>query len=90
MHWPAPVLLPNIEPDRGPVLVTVEYLIRAQDRDEFLAAIAKLAGERRRDGAFDWGVYEDTAREGRFIEAFKVDSWIRAFAPARTRDARRS
>ena len=76
MHWPAPVLLPNIEPDRGPVLVTVEYLIRAQDRDEFLAAIAKLAGERRRDGAFDWGVYEDTAREGRFIEAFKVDSWI--------------
>jgi quinol monooxygenase YgiN len=58
------------------VLVTVEYLVRAQDRDEFLAAIAKLAGERRRDGAFDWGVYEDTAREGRFIEAFKVDSWI--------------
>lgn len=76
MHWPAPVLLPNIEPDRGPVLVTVEYLIRAQDRDEFLAAIAKLSGERRRDGAFDWGVYEDAAREGRFIEAFKVDSWI--------------
>jgi len=76
MHWPAPVLLPNIETDRGPVLVTVEYLIRAQDRDEFLAAIAKLAGERRRDGAFDWGVYADTAREGRLIEAFKVDSWI--------------
>ena len=76
MHWPAPVLLPNIEPDRGPVLVTVEYLVRPQDRDEFLAAIAKLAGERRRDGAFDWGVYEDTAREGRFVENFKVDSWI--------------
>jgi MFS family permease len=76
MHWPAPVLLPNIEPDRGPVLVTVEYLVRPQDRDEFLAAIAKLAGERRRDGAFDWGVYEDTAREGRFVETFKVDSWI--------------
>ena len=76
MHWPAPVLSPNIEPDRGPVLVTVEYLVRPQDRDEFLAAIAKLAGERRRDGAFDWGVYEDTAREGRFVENFKVDSWI--------------
>ena len=76
MHWPAPVLSPNIEPDRGPVLVTVEYLVRPQDRDEFLAAIAKLAGERRRDGAFDWGVYEDTAREGRFVETFKVNSWI--------------
>jgi hypothetical protein len=75
MHWPAPVLSPNIEPDSGPVLVTVEYLIRPQDRDRFLDAIAKLAGERRRDGAFDWGVFEDMAREGRFMETFKVDSW---------------
>lgn len=75
MHWPAPVLSPNIEPHRGPVLVTVEYLIRPQDRDRFLDAIAKLAGERRRDGAFDWGVFEDMAREGRFVETFKVDSW---------------
>jgi quinol monooxygenase YgiN len=62
--------------DCGPVLVTVEYLIQPQDRDKFLDAIAKLAGERRRDGAFDWGVFEDTAREGRFVETFKVDSWI--------------
>ena len=76
MHWPAPVLLHNVEPDRGPVLVTVEYLIRPQDRDEFLAALAKLAGERRRDGAFDWGVFEDAEREGRFVETFKVNSWI--------------
>jgi predicted MFS family arabinose efflux permease len=76
MHWPEPVLSPDIQPDRGPVLVTVEYLIRPQDRDKFLDAIAKLAGERRRDGAFDWGVFEDAERESRFVETFKVDSWI--------------
>jgi MFS family permease len=76
MHWPEPVLSHDVEPDRGPVLVTVEYLIRPQDKEKFLDAIAKFAGERRRDGAFDWGVFQDTEREGRFVEAFKVDSWI--------------
>jgi Transmembrane secretion effector len=49
---------------------------RSGERSDRQDAIAKLAGERRRDGAFDWGVFEDTEREGRFVETFKVDSWI--------------
>ena len=76
IHWPEPVLSRDIEADRGPVLVTVEYQIRREDRAEFLEAIAKLADERRRDGAFDWSVFEDLAREGRFVETFMLDSWI--------------
>jgi hypothetical protein len=76
MHWPAPLLSHGIEPDRGPVLVTVEYVVAAVDRAAFLAAITKLAGERRRDGAYDWGIYEDAAREGAFVETFCVDSWL--------------
>jgi hypothetical protein len=32
--------------------------------------------ERRRDGAYRWGVYEDTAEQGRFVETFVVASWI--------------
>ena len=76
MHWPAPLLSHDIEPDRGPVLVTVEYVVAAVDRAAFLAAMAKLASERRRDGAFDWGIYEDASKEGAFIETFCVDSWL--------------
>ena len=76
MHWPEPVLSSDIEADRGPVLVTVEYRIRSDDRDAFLDAVAKLANERRRDGAFDWDVFEDAAQEGRFVETFLLDSWI--------------
>ena len=76
MHWPAPVLSAGIEPDRGPVLVTVEYIVPPIDRTAFLAAMAKLAGERRRDGAYDWGIYEDSAQEGAFVETFYVDSWL--------------
>ena len=37
MHWPAPLLSHDIEPDRGPVLVTIEYVVAAVDRAAFLA-----------------------------------------------------
>jgi MFS family permease len=76
MHWPAPVLSADVEPDRGPVLVTVEYVVAPIARPPFLVAMAKLASERRRDGAYDWNIYEDAAKEGVFIEAFQVDSWL--------------
>lgn len=76
MHWPEPVLSRDIDKDRGPVLVTVEYQIRPQDRDMFLNAVTRLGDERRRDGAFDWRVFEDVEHEGRFVETFMLDSWI--------------
>jgi MFS family permease len=76
MHWPEPMISQDVEQDRGPVLVTVEYLIRAEDRAPFLEALTNLGGERRRDGAFDWWVFEDVARPGRYVETFMLDSWI--------------
>jgi hypothetical protein len=76
MHWPAPLPTHDIEPDRGPVLVTIEYVVGAADRAAFLTAMTKLAGERRRDGAFDCGIYEDASKEGVFVETFCVGSWL--------------
>ncbi|HUI12324.1 MAG TPA: MFS transporter [Xanthobacteraceae bacterium] len=76
MHWPAPITAQAIEQDRGPVLVTVEYRIRPADRDAFLDALAKLEHERRRDGAYAWGVFEDAAEAGRVVETFLVESWL--------------
>ena len=61
---------------RGPVLVTVEYLIDPADREEFLHHIHLLGGTRRRDGAVQWGVMEDAAQPGRFLEYFLLDSWL--------------
>lgn len=57
-----------------PVLVTVEYRIDPLSRGPFLAALERLAHERRRDGAYAWGVFEDAAEEGRFLETFLVES----------------
>jgi MFS family permease len=76
MHWPVPVLSPELEADQGPVLITIEYRVPLADRSAFLDAIAKMAGIRRRDGAYDWDVYEDAADPGRFVEAYLVDSWM--------------
>ena len=66
MHWPVPVTTCEIEHDRGPVLVTVEYRIEPRDRNAFLSALDQLCRERRRDGAYRWRVFEDPAEEGRF------------------------
>ncbi len=76
MHWPAPLTAQNIAQDRGPVLVTVEYRIRPQNRAAFLKALARLEHQRRRDGAYAWGVFEDAAEEGRILETFLVESWM--------------
>jgi len=57
-------------------LITVEYQVSPADKDAFLATIYRVAAERRRDGAYDWGVFEDVAEEGRWLETFMVDSWL--------------
>jgi predicted MFS family arabinose efflux permease len=75
MHWPSVTAL-DIERDRGPVLVTVEYRIRPADRAAFLEAVAKLEHGRRRDGAYAWGIFEDAATEGRLVETFLLESWL--------------
>jgi len=76
MHWPAPIVSRELAHDRGPVLVTVEYRIDPAQRTPFLAALDRLGHERRRDGAFRWGVYEDAADPTRFVETFLVESWL--------------
>jgi MFS family permease len=76
MHWPAPITSRDVAHDQGPVLVTVDYKIEPKNRAAFLTALEKLGHERRRDGAYAWGVFEDTAEEGRFVETFYVESWL--------------
>lgn len=75
-HWPQPVHVEEIEADRGPVLVTVEYRIALDRREEFLERMQKLGRSRRRDGAFEWGVVEDTTEPGSYLEYFLAPSWL--------------
>ena len=74
-HWPEPLTATQVENDRGPVLILIEYRIPLQDRSEFLKALAKLSLERRRDGAYVWAITEDTADPEIMLEWFQVESW---------------
>jgi hypothetical protein len=76
LHWPAPVVAGTLPADRGPVMVTVEYLVALEQRDAFAAALAANAHIRRRDGAIYWHHFIDTADPRRHVEVFVVESWI--------------
>jgi predicted MFS family arabinose efflux permease len=76
MRWPAPVTVRTVEPDRGPVLITIEYRINPNEREAFLNALARSSSARRRDGAYNCGIFEDPNEEGRFVETFMTDSWL--------------
>jgi MFS family permease len=76
MHWPTPLLSKHVDQDAGPVLVTLEYRVNATEREAFLRALDRLSHERHRDGAYSWGIFEDVAESGRFVETFLVESWL--------------
>jgi MFS family permease len=76
MHWPIPVTAAKPEDDQGPVLVTVEYRVDPKNRLDFLRALGELGHERKRDGAYFWGLFEDVSDRGRFEETFLVESWL--------------
>jgi predicted MFS family arabinose efflux permease len=75
-HWRVPETSHPIENSRGPVLVKIDYRIDPARRGEFLRAMDELSFERRRDGAFGWGIFEDANANGRFEEGYLVESWL--------------
>jgi len=76
VHWRAPTVARKIDNNQGPILAVVEYRVDATNRAEFLGAVDELGHARKRDGAYAWGVYEDVADVGRFIETFTIESWL--------------
>jgi MFS family permease len=76
-HWRTPVVVREVRADlnQGPVLVTTEYRVVREREAEFLQAIHEYARIRRRDGAYRWGIFRDTAVADRYLEIFLVNSW---------------
>lgn len=75
-HWPAPVVTDELEQERGPVMVTVEYRIDPARAAEFREAMREVSMERRRHGAVYWHVYVDAEDPARHVEVFIVASWL--------------
>ena len=77
-HWQAPTLTRDIENDSGPVLVTLRYQLSGENVEPFLDQIEQVGRQRRRDGAYAWGVFADVADRGVFLETFLIGSWLEA------------
>ncbi len=74
-HWQDPEAILPAEPDAGPVMVSIEYIIDPDRSLEFREALRPLGAVRLRDGAVQWGLYFDVARPGHVTEVFYSPSW---------------
>ena len=74
-YWPEPVTHHDIQHDAGPVLVQVSYRIEETDRAAFLEALYALRASRKRNGAYRWGIYEDTRQPGVYVEYYLEETW---------------
>lgn len=71
---PDPVAEPD--PDAGPVMVTVEYLIDPAQTADFHAVMQETRQARLRQGVLSWGLFRDAAVPGRYIEYFLDETWV--------------
>ncbi|MNM95747.1 enterobactin exporter EntS [compost metagenome] len=76
LHWPAPLLSDELDQERGPVLVTVEYHIAPEHAAEFRRTMAELELVRRRNGALSWGLMQDSSNPRQWLEFFFDESWL--------------
>jgi hypothetical protein len=76
-HWRMPVIAKEVGAEflGGPVLITIEYSVVAELGSKFVKAMRQYPRVRRRDGAYQWGIYRDIKVPNRFVEIFLVHSW---------------
>jgi MFS family permease/quinol monooxygenase YgiN len=66
----------GVEPEDGPVMVTVEYLIDPARAAEFAEVMQRTRRARLRQGALSWGLFRDAAQPSRVIEYFVDENWV--------------
>ncbi|KPF66596.1 hypothetical protein IP69_14700 [Bosea sp. AAP35] len=75
-RWREPKVAVDIEPRSGPVIVTIEWLIREEDVVAFLNAMAERRRIRRRDGARHWTLLRDLTDPELWVERYDSPTWV--------------
>jgi hypothetical protein len=75
-RWKEPEVALDIRPRSGPIVVTIEYLIREQDVADFLAVMAQRRRVRRRDGARHWTLLRDLENLELWLERYHTPTWL--------------
>ncbi len=74
--WKPPVAARPIDPDDGPVMVTIDYLIDPATAEDFKRVMQDSRRSRLRHGALEWQLYADSADPRRYTEYFLDESWV--------------
>lgn len=76
LHWPAPILAQEMDRERGPVMVTVEYDVEPRHAADFQSAMVHVRGMRLRNGAISWGLVQNSENPNQWLEFFFDESWL--------------
>jgi MFS family permease len=71
-----PQIVIDLNPEAGPVLITVTFRIDPAKAAQFIQAANELGRVRRRDGAVRWSLYADPSDPARFMETYVLESWL--------------
>jgi len=74
--WPEPEVTLQIEPNTGPIFITVEYRIAAENVPAFRAVMREMRRARRRDGARYWSLIQDIGEPEIWTERYEAANWI--------------
>jgi MFS family permease len=75
-RWKEPHLEIDLQPRSGPIVVTVEYVIRSENLAEFLEVMIDRKRVRRRDGARRWTLMRDLEHPDIWTESFQTPTWL--------------
>src|SRR5262245_10987760 len=74
-HWPDPAVAGELSLETGPIMVQVEYNVDPSRADAFRSTMGEVGRNRRRDGAVQWWLFQDTADPSRFVETWIEPTW---------------
>lgn len=74
--WKEPSTLVPVDARTGPVVVTIGYVIRESDLEEFLGVMIERRRVRRRDGARSWRLLRDLSEPEVWIERYETPTWL--------------
>ena len=73
--WKTPELAIPVEPEQGPVLVTIEFHIDPARKSEFIAVMRESRRIWLSNGLLAWELFHDIADPGHYIEHLVDESW---------------
>jgi hypothetical protein len=65
-----------VNPEAGPVMVTLEYQIDPARADAFAEVMQRTRRARLRQGALSWGLFRNVAKPGHYVEYFVDENWV--------------